>query len=156
MTNNDVLRRVRYIFDYSDKKMIEIFASADFKVSREQLSKWLKKDEDEEFENCNDPELASFLNGLINVKRGKREGEQPAPEAKLTHNIVLRKLSIAHNLKSEDIVDILLLADLRVSKHELSAFFRKANHKNYRECKSQILRNFLVGMQIKFKDQEVL
>lgn len=153
MTNNDVLRRVRYIFDYNDKKMMEIFACADFKVTRETLSQWLKKDDDENFVECKDVELASFLNGFINDKRGKREGDQPAPEEALTNNIVLRKLSIALNLKSEDVLEVLLKADLRVGKHELSAFFRKPDHKNYRECKAQILRNFLVGLQVKFREE---
>ena len=152
MQNNDVLRRVRYIFDYNDKKMMQIFALADLTVSRELLSQWLKKDDDENFKKCEDVELASFLNGLINDKRGKREGEQPAPETKLTNNIVLRKLSIAFNLKSEDILELLILADLRVGKHELSAFFRKPDHKNYRECKAQILRNFLIGLQLKHRN----
>ncbi len=152
MTNNDILRRVRYILDFNDNKMISIFKSAELEVNREQLSKWLKKDDDADFENCNAPQLASFLNGLINEKRGKREGEQPAPEKSLTNNIILRKLMIAFNLKSDDVVEILALADLRVSKHELSAFFRKANHKNYRECQSQILRNFLSGLQIKIRN----
>jgi len=64
MTNNDVLRRIRYVFDYSDAKMMAIFAAADLKVSRNQLSKWLKSDDDAEFQNCNDTQLASFLNGL--------------------------------------------------------------------------------------------
>ena len=35
MTNNDVLRRIRYIFDLSDSKMIAIFKLADDDVSRE-------------------------------------------------------------------------------------------------------------------------
>jgi uncharacterized protein YehS (DUF1456 family) len=48
--------------------------------------------------------------------------------------------------------EILELAEFRLSKHELSAFFRKPGHKHYRECKDQILRNFLQGMQIKYRD----
>jgi uncharacterized protein YehS (DUF1456 family) len=152
MTNNDILRRVRYILDFNDSKMISIFKSAELEVTKEQLTKWLKKDDDVDFENCNDPQLASFLNGLINEKRGKREGEQPAPEKSLTNNIILRKLMIAFTLKSDDVISLLELADLRVSKHELSAFFRKPGHKNYRECQSQILRNFLSGLQIKLRN----
>jgi uncharacterized protein YehS (DUF1456 family) len=57
------------------------------------------------------------------------------------------KLKIALNLKAEDVLEILGLADFRLSKHELSAFFRKPGHKHYRECKDQILRNFLNGLQ---------
>lgn len=153
MTNNDVLRRIRYAFDFSDSKMIDIFALADLEVSREQVSEWLKKDEDPDYKNISDSQLAVFLNGLINDKRGKKEGAQPKPEDKLTFNIIFVKLKIALNLKAEDIIDILALADFRLSKHELSAFFRKPDHKNYRSCKEQILRTFLIGVQRKFRPE---
>ncbi|WP_413540178.1 DUF1456 family protein [Marinobacter sp. BSs20148] len=43
MTNNDVLRRVRYIFDLNDSTTIEIFSLADFTVTEEQVSAWTKK-----------------------------------------------------------------------------------------------------------------
>lgn len=150
MTNNDILRRIRYTFDLNDSKMIDLFASADYEVTRAQISNWLKKEEDPDYQNCGDAQFAIFLNGFINDKRGKKEGEQPKPEKKLNNNIIFRKLTIALNLKAEDILDILALSDLRISKHELSAFFRKADHKHYRSCKDQVLRNFLNGMQIKY------
>lgn len=151
MINNDIIRRVRYIFDYDDKKMIEIFQSADKKITREELSNWLKKDEDPMFQKIGDIDLSIFLNGLINEKRGKREGEQPAPDKSLTNNLIFRKLIIAFDLKSEEVIDVLKLVDLRVGKSELSAFFRKPGHKNYRECQSQILRNFLAGLAKKHR-----
>lgn len=151
MTNNDVLRRLRYIFDYNDKKMIAIFAQVDHKVSREEVSQWLKKDDDTDYKNCNDQMLATFLNGLIAHNRGKREGEQPQAEKKLTNNLILKKLKIALNLKSDDMLDFLTMAGLPVSQHELSAFFRKPGHKHYRECKDQVLRNFLQGLQLKHR-----
>jgi uncharacterized protein YehS (DUF1456 family) len=151
MTNNDILRRIRYIFDLSDSKMIAIFNQADYEATREQISEWLKKDDDPAFKECSDTQLAIFLNGWINDKRGKREGAQPEPEKRLTNNIVFMKLRIALNLKAEDILEIMALANLRISKHELSAFFRKPGHKHYRECKDQILRNFLKGVQLKYR-----
>lgn len=76
MTNNDVLRRLRYIFDLGDSAMIGIFGMADLDVSREQISNWLKKDDDPEMAKLKDVQLATFLNGLINELRGKRDGEQ--------------------------------------------------------------------------------
>ena len=152
MTNNDILRRVRYCFDFNDSKMIAIFAMANLKVTREQVSDWLKKDDDPAFKPCNDTQLASFLNGLINDRRGKREGAQPEPEKHLNNNIILTKLKIALNLKAEDILKILESTDIQISKHELSAFFRKKGHKHYRDCKDQILRNFLKGMQLKHNE----
>ena len=152
MTNNDILRRIRYIFDFNDLKMIAIFGLADHQVTRGQISDWLKKDDDPAHQKCSDTQLAIFLNGLINDKRGKKEGAQPEPEKRLTNNIVFVKLKIALNLKAEDIIEILALAGLHISKHELSAFFRKPENKHYRDCKDQILRNFLKGMQLKYRD----
>ena len=153
MTNNDVLRRLRYTFDYSDDKMIGIFAQAELEVTREQISNWLKKDDDPDYKNCIDVQLATFLNGLINENRGKKEGEQPKPEKKINNNIIFRKLKIALDLKDDDILAILALADLRISKHELSAFFRRPDHKHFRQCKDQILRNFLHGVQLKYRPE---
>lgn len=151
MTHNDILRRLRFTFDLDDAKMIAIFASAGQEITREQLSNWLKKEDDESYVEMAEVELAAFLNGFINEKRGKKEGEQPIAETNLTHNIIFMKLKIALNLKAEDVLEILALADFRLSKHELSAFFRKPGHKHYRECKDQILRNFLNGLQKKYR-----
>ncbi len=151
MTNNDILRRIRYTFDFNDKKMIALFRAADHTVTRAQVSAWLKKDDDPDFKKCSDTELAIFLNGLINLKRGKREGPQPAPEKRLTNNIILRKLKIALELQAEDILEILEQGNFVVSKNELSAFFRKPTHKHYRECKEQILRHFLKGLQLTYR-----
>jgi uncharacterized protein YehS (DUF1456 family) len=151
VTNNDILRRIRYTFDYSDPKMVDIVGLAGHQVTREQVNGWLKKDDDPDFQACSDVELAIFLNGLIVERRGKKEGAQPEPEKKLNNNIVFRKLKIALDLKAEDILEILDLADVQISKHELSAFFRKPGHKHYRECKDQILRNFLNGVQSRYR-----
>lgn len=151
MTNNDIMRRIRYIFDLSDSQMIAIFGLADYPVKREEVSDWLKREDDPAFKACNDTTLALFLNGLINRMRGRREGAQPEPEKRLTNNMVLVKLKIALDLKAEDIMELLAMTGLPVSKHELSAFFRRPDHKHYRECKDQVLRNFLKGVQLKYR-----
>jgi uncharacterized protein YehS (DUF1456 family) len=150
ITNNDILRRIRYTFDFSDSKMIELFAMADHLVTRAQISDWLKKEADPATVIMNDEQLAIFLNGLINDKRGKKDGMQPEPEKRLNNNIILRKLKIALNLKDDDVLEILALSDMRISRHELSAFFRNPNQDQYRPCNDQIMRNFLHGMQIKY------
>jgi len=151
MTNNDILRRIRYIFDFSDAKMITIFGLVDHPVTQGQIEAWLKKDADPAYQKCSDTQLAIFLNGLINDKRGKKKGPQPEPEKRLTNNIIFRKLKIALNLKAEDVLAMLALAGMRISKHELSAFFRRPDHKHYRDCKDQILRSFIKGMQLKYR-----
>ena len=151
MTNNDVLRRIRYTFDFSEHKMVSIFALADTKVEQAQVTKWLKQDDDPEFQNCGDSMLAAFLNGLINEKRGKKEGEPPKPEKRINNNLVFMKLKIALNLKADEVLEIMAPTGLNISKHELSAFFRRPDHKHFRECKDQVLRNFLKGVQIKYR-----
>ncbi|MBU0728356.1 MAG: DUF1456 family protein [Proteobacteria bacterium] len=172
MTNNDILRSIRYTFNFDDSKMIAIFGQADHPVSRQQISDWLKKDDDPAYQECSDNLLAIFLNGLIIEKRGKKEmphpepekrlsnniikrakpvKPQPEPETRLTNNIVFMKLKIALNLKADDVLAIMDQAEFGMSKHELSAFFRKPGHKHYRECKDQILRNFLKGLQRKYR-----
>lgn len=154
MTNNDILRRLRYTFNINDSKMIAIFAHAAHQTSRKEISEWLKKDDDPAFQKLSDKLLASFLNGFIIERRGKKEGPQPTPEARLNNNIIFRKLKIALDLQAEDIIEILALADVELSKGELSAFFRKEGHKNYRDCKDQILRNFLKGIQLMYRTND--
>jgi uncharacterized protein YehS (DUF1456 family) len=151
MTNNDMLRRLRYAFNFSDDKMIQLFAAADLVVTRAEISSWMKKDDDPDWKSLFDKQFATFLNGMINDRRGKKEGEQPKPETTLNNNMILRKLRIALNLDDEAMLDILDAADMKISKHELSAFFRKPTQSNYRLCKDQILRNFLMGLQIRYR-----
>ncbi len=151
MTNNDILRRIRFTFNYTDKKMAEIIASTGFVVEPELIKHWLKKEDDSEYVRCSDREFSHFLNGLINEKRGKKEDGQPAKaEDHLNNNIILKKLKIALNLKTEDIVSLLNLAGFKVGESEITALFRRPSHHHYRECKDQFMRRFLTGMQLKF------
>lgn len=152
MTNNDIMRRLRYTFEINDSKMIDLFGLGGSLVTRAQISDWLKKDDDPAFQILNDTDLAAFLNGFIINKRGKKEGKQPIPERRLNNNIIFRKLKIALNLRDEDILKILDAVRMHISKHELSAFFRNPNQIQYRICEDQILRNFLHGLQIKYHD----
>jgi uncharacterized protein YehS (DUF1456 family) len=151
MNNNDILRRIRYTFDYSDTQMMDIFASAGDRVSRADVSDWLKKEEDEAHVKMKDVALAAFLNGFIILHRGKRDGPQPEAERQLSNNQILRKVKIALQLKDTDMVDIMKLAGTTVSKHEISAFFRKEDQNQYRPCLDQFLRNFFQGLQAKHR-----
>lgn len=151
MTNNDILRRLRYAFDYNDDKMMELFALGGYPATRAEVSDWLKKEDDEAAQSLYDIKLATFLNGLIISMRGAREGGPPKPEKTLNNNMILRKLKIALNLRDEGMIAIFDLADLEVSKHELSALFRKSTQSQYRLCKDQFLRNFIHGLQLKHR-----
>ena len=153
MDNNDILRSLRYTFDFSDSKMISLFFLGEKEVSRTEISEWLKKEDEPDFKAIYDRDLAIFLNGMIVDRRGKRDGDAMLPEKKLNNNIVFRKLKIALELRDEDIQEILALKNFTASKHEISAFFRKYDQSQYMPCKDQILRNFLQGLQVKFRPE---
>jgi len=152
MNNNDILRRIRYTFDFKDSKMMELSSLPDHPVTREQISAWLKKDDEPDHQECDDRQMAIFMNNFITEKRGKKDGPQPELPKRLTNNMIFMKLKIALNLQAEDVLEILALAGYKLGKHELSAFFRKPGHKHYRECKDQVLRNFLKGLQLMYRD----
>jgi uncharacterized protein YehS (DUF1456 family) len=153
LKNNEILRSVRYTLDLNDSKMMAIFGLGGLEANRAQVSAWLKKEDAPDFQSCNDTQLAVFLNGLIIDRRGKQDGPPPAPEKHLTNNMVFKKLRIALDLHSDDILEIMALARFYISQHEISSFFRKPEHKNYRLCKDQVLRNFLRGMQLKYRPE---
>ena len=157
MINNDVLRRVRYALELNDQTMIEIFALNDVEISRGELLNLLKKDNQEGYVELDNQRMDAFLKGLITYKRGVLETPhgQPKPvEQPLTNNSILKKLRIALNFKEDDMLNTLKLADFEISKGELSAFFRQKGHKNYRECGDQIIRNFLQGLTIRYREQD--
>lgn len=151
MINNDILRRLRYSFELRDQALIDIFALTGMAVSKEQVVGWLTKEGEEAFVELSDHAFATFLNGFIILKRGARDGEPPVAESRLNNNLIFQKLRIALNLKAEDILAILQLVEFNLSKHELSAFFRKPDNKHYRECQNQVLRNFLMGLQLQLR-----
>ena len=152
MTNNDTMRRIRFIFDMNDAKVSELFSHVKHTVTRAQVGAWLQQDDDPGFVECTDKELAMFLNGFIIEKRGRKDGPQSRAESQLTNNIIFLKLKIALNLKADDVLHILNHDDFQLSKHELSAFFRKPGHKHYRACQDQALRKFLNGLQAKYRE----
>ncbi|HKL85490.1 MAG TPA: DUF1456 family protein, partial [Treponemataceae bacterium] len=111
MTNNDILKRLRYTFDYSTNKMMAISHLAEPNDKKDFLDAWLLKEEEAGYAECSDRDLAVFLNGLIIEKRGKKEGPQPVPEEKLTNNSIFMKIRIALNFTAEDVLAVLSLAD---------------------------------------------
>lgn len=66
----------------------------------------------------------------------------------LTNNDILKKLRVALELKDEDVIRILKLAGFDITKSEVNALYRTPDHRNYKECGDQLLRNFLNGLII--------
>lgn len=161
--NNYCLRRLRYALTLSDKLMLDIFSKIKFKLTPIELQSYLLKEDDKKFVPLPDYILTIFLDGLILYKRGSREGEKELQQAervalskkqKLNNNIIVNKIKIALSLKADDLIAILALADFRISKSETSAFFRKPDHRNYRECGNQFLRNMLTGLTLKYRSKK--
>jgi len=151
MINNDILRRVSTIFEFNDEKTQAIFALNQCEINAEQLACIFKEKNDPAYKELLDVELASFLNGLIIEKRGQKEGPQHQAEQVLNNNLIFNKIKIALALKADEVISVLELADLSLSKYELSAFFRNINNKHYRECTDDVLSTFLKGLKVKFQ-----
>ena len=154
MINNDVLRSIRYMLDFSDTHVVETIrlADADFDIDKEDVNAFLRKDDDEGYAECSDRVLAHFLDGLIIHYRGRDPGAPQRPvEARVTNNLVLKKLRVAFELKDVDMHQVFAEAGFPVSKPELSALFRQPGHHNYRACGDQMLRNFLKGLTLRVR-----
>ena len=154
MIHNDVLRRLRYALQLNDEATIAIFRLVGYDMEIDYLHAIMKKEKEQGFVACRDKVLSLFLDGLIIKQRGKQEGKEPVvlkPGQKISNNQILRKIRIAMNYKDEDIISLLKLVDFKVSKTELSALFRNAEHRNYRECGNQFLRNLLQGMTRQYR-----
>jgi uncharacterized protein YehS (DUF1456 family) len=154
LINNDVLRSIRYTFDLSDAKVVEIMQLAGHTITLADLANLLKREDEEGFVECGDEVMVSFLDGLIIHRRGRiesRPDQGKKPEPRLSNNAILKKLRIAFELKDEGMHQVLELAGFGVSKPELSALFRTKGHKNYRACGDQLLRNFLKGLTMRFR-----
>ncbi|HDX9577185.1 TPA: DUF1456 family protein [Bacillus pseudomycoides] len=173
MSNNDILKRVRYALDIKDTDMVEIFNLGGIEVTKEEVLDMftkLKKSPQNETSNadvvesdyvltCDNAMLESFLNGFIIFKRGKQDPKpgQPAGQAvplqnnESANNLLLKKMKIALSLTSDEVLDILDGVGVKVTNGELGALLRKKGHKNYKECGDRYARNFLKGLAVKYR-----
>ncbi|QFG00264.1 DUF1456 family protein [Psychrobacillus glaciei] len=169
MDNNDILIRLRYALDIKNKEMLEIFKLGGKEVTKDELIKILTKSKDEyddeveveveETEDqikCNNKMLELFLNGFITFKRGKQDPkpeqvESPVSPEKSANNMLLKKLKVALQLTTEDMLDILDEGGIAVSKGELGAILRKEGHRNYKVCGDNFARKFLRGLAVKHR-----
>jgi len=158
MNNNDILRRIRFAFDFSDKQAVSLFSqdpSSVVDMDKNGFLARIAKDDDETFVACSDAELCAFLDGLIVDKRGLRE-PAPKPASKpdnfrMSKNDILKKLRIAMSFREQEMLDTLEQGGATLSKSELGALFRNPGHKHYRACGNQVLRNFIKGLTLQLR-----
>jgi uncharacterized protein YehS (DUF1456 family) len=154
MANNKLLISIRDALELDTATMIDIFRAAGREVGESAISAFLKTENEDGHIPCNNPIMRFFLDGLIIHKRGKQEGSQmstEAPPSDLSYNAILKKLRIALDLKEEDMIAIFSSAGVVMTKHELTALFRKPGHKHYKACTNQLLFDFINGVALSRK-----
>jgi uncharacterized protein YehS (DUF1456 family) len=151
MINNDVLRSMRYMLELSELKLAQICKLADprFAIEKLDVIAMLKKEDEPSFVECSDAALAHFLDGLVIHCRGANPNGPRPVEVRVNNNVVLKKLRVAFELKDADVLQAFADAGFSVSKPEISALFRQSDHRNYRPCGDQMLRNFLKGLTLR-------
>lgn len=149
MTNNDVLRQLRYALNLSDPQMIQCFLNGKVIMEQKDLINLLKKEEESGFSECPNRVLSAFLDGLIIENRGYRPpkpgASRPNPN-RLNNNEILKKIRIALELKEDDMLEIFRLGEFKMNKAELSALFRSKGHRNFKPAGDQALRYFIRGL----------
>ena len=156
MTNNEILRLLRTAIDLQDDTLINIFKQSDFSLSKSQLKAILKKESAPGFVKCKDAMMVAFLDGLILFKRGPADNapdkkvDAKNPYLRLSNNTILKKLRIAFKFQDADMIKTFQLAGLTINKGEMSSWFRKQGHKNYKPCNDESLIKFITGLGIQF------
>jgi uncharacterized protein YehS (DUF1456 family) len=154
MINNDVLRRLRYALNITDLKVVELFKLADYRIEKAELESIFAKEGEPGYAECGDAIMDRFLAGLVISRRGKKDdarANRPQDPTRLSSNDILKRIRIALELKDDEIIGIMSLAGVELSKPELTALFRKLGHPNFRPCGDQFLRNFLAGLTAKYR-----
>jgi uncharacterized protein YehS (DUF1456 family) len=151
MTNNDLLRSLRYALKLNGETIAELCTLGGHEIGPIDALKLLKKEEEPGFVVCDERVMGAFLDGLIISRRGAQDPKPcsaQATEMELSNNLILRKLRIALELNEEAMLAILAKAGVQLSKSELSAMFRAKEHRNFKPCGDQFLRNFIRGLTL--------
>lgn len=173
MDNNDILIRLRYALDIKDINMVEIFKLGGVMVTKEELKKMLLKSDSSsnpgsekkalpstgDSSKCSNRMLESFLNGLITLKRGKKEPVPGESEKQIfmikedwnVNNVFLKKVKIALSLTGEDMLEIFNNGGITLSNGELSAVLRREGQRNYKVCQDRYVRLFLKGLAVRYR-----
>jgi len=152
MTNNDIIRQLRYALKLTDKQLVTFFGHREQGMTEADAIALIGKEDDEGTVPCSDDLLADFLDNLILDRRGPpKAGTPPQIRSEITNNVVLKKIRIALTLHEGDMLKIIGDGGQPFSKSELSALFRKPGHKHFRPCGNQLMRAFLRGLTLRFR-----
>ena len=151
MTSNDILRRLRNALSLNDAEVVRLAGLGGMKVSKVDLFTEEGEDDDDASYILGPPGvLGAFLDGLVLDRRGPpKPGTTPPVETELSTNGVLKRIRVALMLRDDDIIGMLEAAGHPMSKGEVSALFRRPDHRSFRPCGHQVLRKFLRGLAAK-------
>jgi len=150
MIPNDILRRLRYALNINDNQVAELIGRTGRKTLTDEVVNWLKHEDEKGYVELSSSLLCRFLDGLVIDRRGPHPlGKTPEPLEFLSNNEILKKLRIALSLQAEEMIAIFMRVDFIVTKSELSAFFRRPDHRNFRKCPDQVLKKFIKGLSTK-------
>lgn len=143
MTATQLLLQIQRIFALSAEDMARICGMGGAQIPAAHFDTTAVHDE---ADWCSEKQAIQFLNGFITECRGPG-GKPPPVEEKLSNNLIFRKLKIALGLQADDVLQMLADVDVALSKHELSALFRKSDNKHYRQCSDELLTAFLASVK---------
>ncbi|WP_294957026.1 DUF1456 family protein [Sulfurovum sp.] len=147
MDTNDIFYKISKALSLTEEEILQAYKLEGYPMTPEHLEALLKKRVDKGFTSCSYEELGVFLDGLVILKRGPSPQKNEKKEAvELTHNLILKKLRAALNLKEADMEIIFGLGDAKLSRQEFKSLFRKENHKNFKACSDVLLMAFLEGL----------
>jgi len=150
MTHNDTLRRLRYALNINDAKIAEMVARTGRKTTADEVVNWLKREDESGYEDLSSTLLCRLLDGFVIERRGPHpSGKIPEPMEFLSNNEILKKLRIALELQTDAMIAIFQRVEFTVTRSELSAFFRRPEHRNFRKCPDQVLKKFIKGLSAK-------
>lgn len=152
MTNNEVMKSVRYTLEIKNKEVVQMIKAGGVELGILDVVNLLKDEKDEGYLECPAEVIHAFLDGLILKRRGPSEGPaKKYPTSTINNNMILRKLRIAFEMRDNDMIATLNKVGLRISKSEISALFRAPKHKHFMPCGDQFLRNFLKGLTQRYR-----
>lgn len=143
-----ILRNIATAFVLDVAQLQAVFALSGQDVSENDLEVLLSAQEETPVGEGDAVHLVLFLEGLIALYRGKKDGESfhlPDESVAASNNDVLKKLRIALNFHEKDVREALALSSVQLSKSDFSALFRKAGHPHFRPCSDALLMSFING-----------
>ena len=146
MKTDKILKKIVEALSLKNDEIQAIFRLENHPIEIDYISNMLLDDKKEDFISCSYNELGLFLDGLISSKRGASTSSRKDEIIELSNNVILKKIRVALELKSSELVILFALVDIELKVHEINSLFRKEGTKNYKSCSDELLYKFLEGL----------